>query len=406
MAKVAADGIAETVNAGAKACIDRIIKLVPAFMVIGYELFLLMLLCFQMQSFYICKEGAVCSRVRVLGAGVAGLLFTLLPFVCIIRKKVRECYETIFDEDRCGGTWISWFARGIVLVLHTGFFTTFIVFMCLPIESTALLKDVAAEIRFVGDCAGGKLLEVRENLTFSVDEGFTTTAQRKLRNQAEPDQISVQWIGGATNLAIESVDRKDPKKFSMDYETGHHTTVRIKFDRHSKPQNGSTFSLQLRYLARPYGDLGDCSDGGAVCSKDSGQVEVKGWWQLWQEDDVSASVSLAGCTTANCAGWQATGGPLSKKDDNYKLEFRAPSSLGIGTDSCPLAWSLGSRNLWWVLTAVCLAVAAFGCLVLVYGGGDAAVPILACMACFLLLAIVFFVFALVSDFFASDDAKG
>merc|ERR1719326_12271 len=101
----------------------------------------------------------ICNRGREILSNV-GEIFEAL--VCCCTEKLR--FVTFF-------------------MLLTGFFIGFLILMVLPIESEALLVRIDTEIWFRESCAGGKLLDVSENLTFSLESGFTTKVQRVLHNQ-------------------------------------------------------------------------------------------------------------------------------------------------------------------------------------------------------------------------------
>lgn len=376
---------------------ERLLAALPFLLVISHELFLLILFFYQVQGYAICKEGVSCFRARVIAAGIFGMLVTVAPAILCILPGPRECLSTLFersilcDEDGC----MAKLYKLTLLILQVTFFVLFLVFAVLPIESSASLVGIATEIRFRTDCMGGHLLDVTENLTYSLESGWTTKAQRVLYNQAEPTQFRAQWVGGNAMVNVESVDRKEPKKFNMNYESGQLTTVNLNFGQHHAITNGTSFVVQLRYTARPYGD----------------EDESERWWDVPNKvvggDEVEQiSVIIQGCGAANCsnhAGWAVTTGAAAKIDEGWQLKFSPPSSLAIGSDSCPLAWTLGSRNVWWVLTAVCFAIAAMICFCLAQGGsGDAAKPGL-CLICFFLVSgMVFFMFAMMSDFWASD----
>jgi len=295
------------------------------------------------------------------------------------------------------------------LCLHTLYAIAFLVLAALPFESQADLVSIATDLRLRGSCVGGSLLDVSEDLTYSLKSGFTTQVERQFQNHAEPANFKAEWVGSPVSVAIEEVVRKDPKKYAMDYESGQVTTVKLKFDAHYAKGNATSFTLRLRYVARLYGDTGECSDGGAICPGFSGWNTVKGWWEVPSSEDVHTSVALSGCYTSgngSChSNWEIGLGPAAKADNRWQVSFSAPTELGVGSDACPFAWELGSRNIWWVLTAVSLMLAASVCFCLMYGGGDGAVPGLFCIGCLVLMAFIFFMFALMSDFFFKKGEK-
>jgi len=378
---------------------ERVLAALPGLLAISYELFLLMLFFFQLQGYYTCKEGVTCSRARVIAAGAFGMMVVVAPACICISPKGRNCMSDLVEKSNpCDGGCMSKFYNAVLLLLQTTFFTLFLVFACLPTESLASLVGIATEIRFRTDCTGGHLLDISENLTYSLESGWTTNAQRVLYNQAEPDQFRAQWEGGNAKVDIDSVDRKGPKKFEMNYESGQLTTVNLKFGKHTAKTKGTSFMVQLHYTARPYGERDESEYWWDVPNKVIGGKEVG-----------QVSVTIQDCAAPVCSNnesWTITTGAAAKLEKGWQLKFQPPSALAIGSDSCPLAWTLGSRNIWWVMTAICLALAALVCVCLVYGGsGDAALPGLALICCLLVCAIVFFMFAMISDFWASDKAK-
>lgn len=377
----------------------------------GYEFFLIMLFFFQLQSYSICTDaGDSCSRLQIVGAGVVGVLFSVAPACAAFHSGLREGMIAFFEgfDDRCGTT-CSRGCKISLAALHVIWLILFIVFAVLPFESAAELSQIATEIRIREGCEGGYLFEIRENLTYALESGFTTSVQRILQNQVEPANFESYSTTGSEVVSVEKVQRTDPKKYSLNYESGHLTKVYLKFDKHVARRSGKSFSVQLRYLARPYGDLGDCSDGGAVCpdTSNASKSKMKGWWSVHAEDDIPNSVILKGCSSATCnADWTVPVGTLSRSDEKWNLNLEGPVAIGMGTDACPLAWSVGSRNIWWVCTAVALAAAACMCAVLANGpSGDGVVPLLACVCFWLIVAFVFFMLATTSDFWASDGAR-
>lgn len=378
---------------------------VPCTLMAGYELFLMMLFLFQLQSFLACKYDPNCSRVRVIGAGVLGALFSGFPYVALISRSCRDYFISgVEDALGSGGKMLFW---GIGITLHSVWFIIFLVFAFIPHEATAELASVATELRFRTSCSEGKLLDVSENLTYTISSGFTTTVDRVLPNQPEPHDFIAQWVGGDVDVTVDAVKRKEPEKYSMDYETGHLTTVTLKFDAHNAQQNGSSFTVNLRYAARLYGVPGACGNGGSVCYSSSDISDVKGSWEVLADKKISQSVIIKGCSGGTCdSSWVVTPGAPPATDTGWKVEFSAPSSLRIGSMNCPLAWSVGSRTIWWIATGVCTFLAAMVCFATVYAGGEAArfgIPIICCL---LVLAFVFLVCALTSDFFRSEGTEG
>lgn len=385
--------------------VSLLLGLLPVLMLCMYEIFMLMLFLFQLQGYVTCKNGESCFRARVIAAGVAGMLFAVTPGFMLLKDIGKEFFS-----------WLPFTTRVGLLFLHVAFATLFLVIICLPIESKASLVSIATELRFRDDCSNGKLLQVSEDLTYSLHSGFTTTAQRVLHNQAEPNHFTAEWVGpsstnewmGNHSVVVRKVKTNRPGKWMMDYESGQLTTVHLQFEKLVSKLDGASFTLRLHYTARPYGDEGECLDGGAVCAESTTRSTVFGWWEVPGADEVPSTVSVKGCTVnPGCSdrAWELPLGPVPVKNRVWDLRFYAPTAVGIGSDSCPLAWSIGSRNIWWVLTGVCLFIASLICLCLVYSNssGDKSIILcaLAIMGCCVLLAIVFFMFAMLSDFWAS-----
>merc|ERR1712048_191159 len=137
-----------------------------------------------------------------------------------------------------------------------------------------------------------------------------------------------------------------------------------------RASNGTNFALRLSYTARLYGDTDDC------CTASPDGHRIQGWWEVPFDEDVQSTVSVAGNL-------------ISKSDGIWKMTFHLNHTLmAVATDSCPLAWDLGGRNVWWISGACLLGAAGLGCFMLMYcsDGKDAAFLILACVAVCVLAA--------------------
>merc|ERR1712129_654992 len=154
------------------------------------------------------------------------------------------------------------------------------------------------------------------------------------------------------------------------------------------------------------GSTDDC------CTSTNGVHVFQGWWKVPFSEEIQHSVNISGCSHTSpgpcSSAWTLGLGPAEKSEETWKIKLRATSPLGVANESCPLAWELGSRNVWWILTAISLALAVCLCWAVASagGGGDKAmIPICMCIGLCVLLAVIFFMFALLSDFWYKDGAK-
>eukprot|EP00747_Dinoflagellata_sp_TGD_P168099 gnl/TRDRNA2_/TRDRNA2_193748_c0_seq1.p1 gnl/TRDRNA2_/TRDRNA2_193748_c0~~gnl/TRDRNA2_/TRDRNA2_193748_c0_seq1.p1 ORF type:complete len:396 (+),score=60.72 gnl/TRDRNA2_/TRDRNA2_193748_c0_seq1:43-1230(+) len=363
-----------------------------------YWFFCLCLLLFQIQAYVGLTEGDQSKRSRVLGAGITGMFLAFAPLPTYLLQDTNPLKMMFFGVDFC---WLLWTVAVVVTGSSMGI--AFFVIMCLPGEAQASLIATSTVLQIHSDCAGGRLLQIAETLDYKLDKGFTRSVKRTLPNQIEPSNFAAEGLRDVGQVFIEKVDRKEPGKHAMNYESGQLTELTLSFDNQYALNGSNTFTLLLHYDAR----LRGISAEDECCKVNGDLLQVEGWWENFVPDEVETSFRISGCSgdACNSTAWNVDLDPGRGENGEWLVKFQAPAELEVNSKRCPLAWELTSRNHWWVACAICIAAAAFCCFSVASAGdsGGAGVAILACVACLLVLAFIFMMFALVSDFHTESE---
>jgi len=396
---------------------EKIAFWLPGLVYSAFHFFLFMLFMFQLQALMNLKEGDVSQKKKVLGAGVSGIL------LIIIANSLYICNHFVCQTDFlknfvcCARYYCGYKAIPVGLIVPVFFTAAFVVPMLLTGESKAILQSVHTELLIRPHCGDARLLEVKEVLRYELKTGHTSSATRVLANQMEPTnfiaEASSEMTGNVTGLAIASVKREDPKKIAMNYESGHKTTIKMSFDMQvsSSRAGPRIFEVRLLYHARLHGNTNlNCAETGAVCpAKDyPGWIDVRGRWIIAKTEGTSVSIGIkpgaGNCTTTSgllcnaTDGWRiAVGEQVS--DAEWGITMRVPQSFHVGSRHCPFAWQLEARNKWWIVGACCLAFSTCCCCTLgAKPERGVAVAIFAAAACAFIIALLFFTFAMLTDF--------
>lgn len=372
-----------------------------------YEFLLLTTLLYQLRAYYMFLDGEDDMRGPLFFAALVGIALVGLP-IAMMQLSTEDGIRRIwFDWAPCfHGAPNKTYLNGLVTgLLCAGFFYAIVCHLVVFTDVEAGLTRVDQVLRVEPTCRDRHLLLVEELISFDVQQGFATHAKRSLPDQIEPKILGFDNVHNVPGLRLAEQKRQTKHAWDLDYESGQLTILKFAFDIHRK-----AFQVRLRYLARLRGSSEPCQKGGAVCNLTDGRATVKGWWDVAVEEHVVSSLKIGDCATSGACRdaegeWSFTATPLKSSRTQYDVEMEVPRSLGVGTEACPLAWELATRNVFWVAGSGLLvgAMAICVCGLSVPGGDKGPILIGAAGAGVLVvLAVLCFGLALTWDTFTTE----
>lgn len=340
-------------------------------------------------------------------------IVTLFAFVGLFSACMMIGCTCLVSWDRQGTIKPGWC---VVLVLFVLAGIRFMNVESLDYGMQAKLIQIDTGIVVRSSCPDSRLLHVTEILTYELEEGFVDKVIRTLDNMIEPANFTARGPADVGHVHVVP-ERFESSKTDIHYSGGQVTRLYIRFHDSlvSEGEGALRFVVTLSYNARLRGngdsECGSLDEHGGsegitaalgVCPVEGGNRKVEGMWSVpvCRVDAALPDVSVP----SEWALVSVTPGVADEKHQQFVITVLAPADLQIGTETCPMAWELAPRNVFWYIGSLFLSAALISCLATIFVANDReGLPVAAMSmglgACLLLTAGVFFAIGSVEENF-------